>query len=199
MALFLAHPKPHLFFFFFFFFKLESYRIRPILRGTARGMEGYIICGRKQHHGKLAHLPEHPQKPVINGAKDPGHGDGLYSRRTRARTREKGGRISNIYVSDRGLSVCVLSIWRETDDRECGKKQRRSTSRSKPRISSQYAKEEESVLSQNDLDMVSTSGPNKQQEFCNQHAQAGFLGGMLRDGEKEKEILQRLKRWSELE
>lgn len=67
-----------------------------------------------------------------------------------------------------------------------GGKQIRSTSRSKPRISSQYANEEESVLSQNDLDMVSTSGPNKQQEFCNQHAQVGFLGGMLRDEEKKR-------------
>lgn len=95
----------------------------------------------------------------------------------------------NIYASDRCLSVCVLSIWRKTDEKECRcrrGKQTRSTSRSRPRISSQYANEEESVLSQNDLDMVSTSGPNKQQEFCNQHAQAGFLGGMLRDGEKKR-------------
>ena len=25
----------------------------------------------------------------------------------------------NIYVSDRCLSVCVLSIWRKTDEKEC--------------------------------------------------------------------------------
>lgn len=79
-------------------------------------------------------------------------------------------------------------IGAKTDEREnvrCSREEKNKDgvqAAAKPRISSQYANEEESVLSQNDLDMVSTSGPNKQQEFCNQHAQAGFLGGMLRDG-----------------
>ena len=77
MALFLAHLKPQL----FFFFQARIIQNLAILRGTARGMEGYFICGRKQHHDKLAHLPEHPQKPVINGTKDSSHGDGLYPRR----------------------------------------------------------------------------------------------------------------------
>lgn len=165
-------------------------------------MEGYFICGRKQHHGKLAHLPEHPQKPVINGAKDSGHGDSLYPRRREREQERKEGEYILLLTA---VCRCVSYLsGAKTDERECrcsrGEKQRRSTSRSKPRISSQYANEEERVLSQNDLDMVSTSGPNNQQEFCNQHAQAGFLGGMLRDGERRKgEILEILKRWSELE
>lgn len=88
MALFLAHLKPQL---FFFFFQARIIQNLAILRGTARGMEGYFICGRKQHHDKLAHLPEHPQKPVINGTKDSSHGDGLYPRRReRDQERNKG-------------------------------------------------------------------------------------------------------------
>ena len=85
MALFLAHPKPQL------FFKLESYRIRRFCGERPGEWKAILFAGANNNHDKLAHLPEHPQKPVINGTKDSSHGDGLYPRRReRDQERNKG-------------------------------------------------------------------------------------------------------------
>lgn len=183
MALFLAHLKPQLFFFF------------PSSNHTESGDS----AGNGPGNGRLFYLRAQttPRQigPLTRTSSKASHKwyerfqpwRWFISEKARARSRQKQGRI---YMFLTAVCRCAsyLSGARRTRKNVAvaGGKQIRSTSRSKPRISSQYANEEESVLSQNDLDMVSTSGPNKQQEFCNQHAQVGFLGGMLRDEEKKR-------------
>ena len=96
----------------------------------------------------------------------------------------------NIYVSDRCLSVCVLSIWRKTDEKEC------RCSRGKNKYGVQAAANPGSVHNMQRRKRafcrrmiwiwfrrpVRISSRN----FVTSNAQVGFLGGMLRDGEKKR-------------
>ena len=189
MALFLAHLKPQLFFFF------------PSSNHTESGDS----AGNGPGNGRLFYLRAQttPRQigPLTRTSSKASHKwyerfqpwRWFISEKARARSRQKQGRI---YMFLTAVCRCAsyLSGARRTRKNVAvaGGKQIRSTSRSKPRISSQYANEEESVLSQNDLDMVSTSGPNKQQEFCNQQR----TGGVFRwDAERRREEKERSSRY----